>query len=126
LNVLAPGSKGFLFLLSTRSGGVGINLATADTVVIYDSDWNPHSDIQAFSRAHRIGQKNHVMIYRFVTRYSVEERIATVAKKKMMLTHLVVRSDKRSSKMTKAELDDVLKWGTEELFKEEEEGELSI
>ena len=52
-----------------RAGGLGINLATADTVIIYDSDWNPHNDIQALSRAHRIGQKNKVMIYRFVTRY---------------------------------------------------------
>ncbi len=51
-----------------RAGGLGINLATADTVIIYDSDWNPHNDIQAFSRAHRIGQCNKVMIYRFVTR----------------------------------------------------------
>ena len=43
-----------------RAGGLGINLATADTVIIYDSDWNPHNDIQAFSRAHRIGQQNKV------------------------------------------------------------------
>ena len=46
----------FVFLLSTRAGGLGINLATADTVVLYDSDWNPHNDIQALSRAHRLGQ----------------------------------------------------------------------
>ncbi len=56
----APGAQQFVFLLSTRAGGLGINLATADTVVIYDSDWNPHNDIQAFSRAHRIGQANKV------------------------------------------------------------------
>ncbi|CAG2172705.1 unnamed protein product [Oppiella nova] len=60
-----PGAPQFCFLLSTRAGGLGINLATADTVVIYDSDWNPHNDIQAFSRAHRIGQANKVMIYFF-------------------------------------------------------------
>uniref|UniRef100_A0A671M0T6 Chromodomain-helicase-DNA-binding protein 4-like n=1 Tax=Sinocyclocheilus anshuiensis TaxID=1608454 RepID=A0A671M0T6_9TELE len=87
----APGAPQFAFLLSTRAGGLGINLATADTVIIYDSDWNPHNDIQAFSRAHRIGQNKKVMIYRFVTKASVEERITQVAKKKMMLTHLVVR-----------------------------------
>nr|CAD7601329.1 unnamed protein product [Timema genevievae] len=87
----APGAQQFVFLLSTRAGGLGINLATADTVIIYDSDWNPHNDIQAFSRAHRIGQANKVMIYRFVTRNSVEERVTQVAKRKMMLTHLVVR-----------------------------------
>merc|ERR1712083_120918 len=112
----------FVFLLSTRAGGLGINLATADTVIIYDSDWNPHNDIQAFSRAHRIGQQNKVMIYRFVTRNTVEERVTQVAKKKMMLTHLVVQSGPMGSKnnLSKKEIDDILKFGTEELFKEEE------
>nr|CAD2191886.1 unnamed protein product [Meloidogyne enterolobii] len=118
----AVGAQQFVFLLSTRAGGLGINLATADTVVIYDSDWNPHNDIQAFSRAHRIGQQRKVMIYRFVTRNSVEERITSVAKKKMMLTHLVVRAGigQKGPSMSKTELDDVLRWGTEELFKDEE------
>ncbi|KAG5447792.1 choline dehydrogenase 5 [Clonorchis sinensis] len=120
----APDSPSFAFLLSTRAGGLGINLATADTVIIYDSDWNPHNDIQAFSRAHRIGQANKVMIYRFVTRGTVEERVTQVAKKKMMLTHLVVRpglGGKGSCQMSKKELDDILKFGTEDLFKEGEE-----
>ncbi|VDD91675.1 unnamed protein product [Enterobius vermicularis] len=89
----APNAQQFIFLLSTRAGGLGINLATADTVIIYDSDWNPHNDIQAFSRAHRIGQQNKVLIYRFVT---------------------------RGPSMSKSELDDVLRWGTEELFKEDD------
>uniref|UniRef100_A0A670KE01 Chromodomain helicase DNA binding protein 3 n=1 Tax=Podarcis muralis TaxID=64176 RepID=A0A670KE01_PODMU len=120
----APGAQQFCFLLSTRAGGLGINLATADTVIIFDSDWNPHNDIQAFSRAHRIGQANKVMIYRFVTRASVEERITQVAKRKMMLTHLVVRPGlgSKSGSMSKQELDDILKFGTEELFKDENEG----
>ncbi|CAH0556045.1 unnamed protein product [Brassicogethes aeneus] len=118
----APGAQQFVFLLSTRAGGLGINLATADTVIIYDSDWNPHNDIQAFSRAHRIGQANKVMIYRFVTRNSVEERVTQVAKRKMMLTHLVVRPGmgSKSTNFTKQELDDILRFGTEELFKEDE------
>ncbi|KFQ70450.1 Chromodomain-helicase-DNA-binding protein 5, partial [Phaethon lepturus] len=121
----APGAQQFCFLLSTRAGGLGINLATADTVIIYDSDWNPHNDIQAFSRAHRIGQNRKVMIYRFVTRASVEERITQVAKRKMMLTHLVVRPGlgSKSGSMTKQELDDILKFGTEELFKDDVEGD---
>uniref|UniRef100_A0A669DKS3 Chromodomain helicase DNA binding protein 3 n=1 Tax=Oreochromis niloticus TaxID=8128 RepID=A0A669DKS3_ORENI len=121
----APGACQFCFLLSTRAGGLGINLATADTVIIFDSDWNPHNDIQAFSRAHRIGQANKVMIYRFVTRASVEERITQVAKRKMMLTHLVVRPGlgSKAGSMTKQELDDILKFGTEELFKDEAEGD---
>ncbi|XP_065060706.1 chromodomain-helicase-DNA-binding protein 5-like isoform X3 [Rhopilema esculentum] len=117
-----PASDTHAFLLSTRAGGLGINLATADTVFIYDSDWNPHNDIQAFSRAHRIGQRNKVMIYRFVTRGSVEERITQVAKKKMMLTHLVVRPGigQKSAVMSKGELDDILRFGTEDLFKDDE------
>uniref|UniRef100_A0A668UPH6 DNA helicase n=1 Tax=Oreochromis aureus TaxID=47969 RepID=A0A668UPH6_OREAU len=117
----APGAQQFAFLLSTRAGGLGINLASADTVIIYDSDWNPHNDIQAFSRAHRIGQNRKVMIYRFVTKASVEERITQVAKKKMMLTHLVVRPGlgSKMGSMSKQELDDILKFGTEELFKDE-------
>ncbi|MCJ8749769.1 hypothetical protein PDJAM_G00180210 [Pangasius djambal] len=121
----APGAVQFVFLLSTRAGGLGINLATADTVIIYDSDWNPHNDIQAFSRAHRIGQNKKVMIYRFVTKASVEERITQVAKKKMMLTHLVVRPGlgSKTGSMSKQELDDILKFGTEELFKDDGEGE---
>merc|ERR1712228_826612 len=116
-------SEAFIFLLSTRAGGLGINLATADTVIIHGSDWNPHNDIQALSRAHRIGQKNKVMIYRFVTRNTVEERVTQVAKKKMMLTHLVVQPGMAGggkSNLSKKEIDDILKFGTEELFKEEE------
>jgi len=122
----AEGAEQFCFLLSTRAGGLGINLYTADTVVIYDSDWNPHNDIQALSRAHRIGQKNKVMIYRFVTRNTVEERVTQVAKKKMMLTHLVVQpgmSGNKSANLSKKEIDDILKFGTEELFADDKDGE---
>ncbi len=120
----AEGAEQFCFLLSTRAGGLGINLYTADTVIIYDSDWNPHNDIQALSRAHRIGQKNKVMIYRFVTRNSVEEKVTQVAKKKMMLTHLVVQPGMGGkANLSKKEIDDILKFGTEELFNEEETNE---
>ena len=70
----APDSRDFVFLLSTRAGGLGINLATADTVIIFDSDWNPQNDFQAMSRAHRIGQKDTVNIYRFLTSGSCEVR----------------------------------------------------
>ena len=122
----ADGAEQFCFLLSTRAGGLGINLYTADTVIIYDSDWNPHNDIQAFSRAHRIGQKNKVMIYRFVTRNTVEERVTQVAKKKMMLTHLVVQPGMNGNKsnLSKKEIDDILRFGTEELFNQgDDEGD---
>ncbi|VDK67509.1 unnamed protein product [Anisakis simplex] len=87
----APGSSDFCFLLSTRAGGLGINLATADTVIIFDSDWNPQNDLQAMSRAHRIGQKKQVNIYRLVTKASVEEEIVERAKRKLVLDHLVIQ-----------------------------------
>ncbi|CAN0083820.1 unnamed protein product, partial [Scytosiphon promiscuus] len=105
----------FLFFLSTKAGGQGINLATADTVIIYDSDWNPHNDLQALARAHRIGQANKVMIYRFVSRATVEERILEVAKKKLLLEHVVVQDGNKS--MTQQEqLNLVIKYGAEDLI----------
>jgi SWI/SNF-related matrix-associated actin-dependent regulator of chromatin subfamily A member 5 len=61
----------FIFLLSTRAGGLGINLTSADTVVIYDSDFNPQMDLQAMDRAHRIGQKKEVRVYRLITQDTV-------------------------------------------------------
>ncbi|KAJ6946535.1 hypothetical protein NC651_001304 [Populus alba x Populus x berolinensis] len=81
-HVLNQDKSRFVFLLSTRSCGLGINLATADTVIIYDSDFNPHADIQAMNRAHRIGQSKRLLVYRLVVRASVEERILQLAKKK--------------------------------------------
>lgn len=70
----------FLFLLSTRAGGLGLNLQAADTVIIFDSDWNPHQDLQAQDRAHRIGQTNEVRVLRLMTVGSVEERILAAAR----------------------------------------------
>jgi superfamily II DNA or RNA helicase len=101
----------FVFLLSTRSCGLGINLATADTVIIYDSDFNPHADIQAMNRAHRIGQSKTLLVYRMVVRASVEERILQLAKKKLMLDHLFA-----SKSGSQKEIEDIIRWGTEELF----------
>eukprot|EP00793_Prasinoderma_coloniale_P003733 PRCOL_00003109-RA len=79
----APGSPHFLFMISTRAGGLGINLQSADTVVLYDPDFNPFMDLQAQARAHRYGQKKEVMVYQLVTAGSVEERIIEAAKRKM-------------------------------------------
>ena len=73
----------FVFLLSTRAGGLGLNLQSADTVVIFDSDWNPHQDLQAQDRAHRIGQVNEVRVLRLLTVNSVEEKILAVARYKL-------------------------------------------
>eukprot|EP01135_Chromosphaera_perkinsii_P010809 Nk52_evm4s2241 gene=Nk52_evmTU4s2241 len=134
----APDSRDFCFLLSTRAGGLGINLATADTVIIFDSDWNPQNDLQAEARAHRIGQKNVVNIYRLVTMHSVEETVIEKAKKKMVLDHVVIQrmdttgktllqsktKDQSSSvPFDKDELDAIMKFGAENLFKEKEENE---
>ncbi|KAM7273611.1 hypothetical protein ACFE04_028275 [Oxalis oulophora] len=132
----APGSDDFCFLLSTRAGGLGINLATADTVIIFDSDWNPQNDLQAMSRAHRIGQQEVVNIYRFVTSKSVEEDILERAKKKMVLDHLVIqklnaegrlekKEAKKGSLFDKNELSAILRFGAEELFKEDKSEEES-
>ncbi|XVF19340.1 hypothetical protein REPUB_Repub11eG0102300 [Reevesia pubescens] len=132
----APGSDDFCFLLSTRAGGLGINLATADTVIIFDSDWNPQNDLQAMSRAHRIGQQEVVNIYRFVTSKSVEEDILERAKKKMVLDHLVIqklnaegrlerKETKKGSYFDKNELSAILRFGAEELFKEDKNDEES-
>ncbi|XWS71218.1 hypothetical protein CRYUN_Cryun03dG0119700 [Craigia yunnanensis] len=131
-----PGSDDFCFLLSTRAGGLGINLATADTVIIFDSDWNPQNDLQAMSRAHRIGQQEVVNIYRFVTSKSVEEDILERAKKKMVLDHLVIqklnaegrlerKETKKGSYFDKNELSAILRFGAEELFQEDKNDEES-
>ncbi len=82
--------KIFCFILSTRSGGLGINLTAADSVVFYDSDWNPAMDAQAQDRAHRIGQTREVNIYRLVTIGTVEENILRKAQQKRHLDQLVM------------------------------------
>ena len=78
-------------MLSTRAGGLGINLATADVVILYDSDWNPQVDLQAQDRAHRIGQTKQVRIFRFITENSVEERIVERAEMKLHLDQVVIQ-----------------------------------
>merc|ERR1711981_1058411 len=80
-----------VFLLSTRAGGLGINLASADTVIIYDSDWNPQQDLQAMDRCHRIGQTKPVLVFRLITANSVEERMLAKAESKLKLERLVIK-----------------------------------
>ena len=72
----------FIFLLSTRAGGLGINLTAADTVIFYDHDWNPSTDAQAMDRAHRLGQTRQVTVYRLITRGTIDERIVQLARVK--------------------------------------------
>lgn len=79
-----------VFILSTRSGGLGINLTGADTVIFYDSDWNPCMDRQCQDRAHRIGQTRDVHIYRFVSEYTIEQNIMRKANQKRLLDDIVI------------------------------------
>ncbi|PNS15568.1 hypothetical protein CAC42_827 [Sphaceloma murrayae] len=105
----APGSDYFIFLLSTRAGGLGLNLQTADTVIIYDSDWNPHQDLQAQDRAHRIGQKNEVRILRLISSNSVEEKILERANFKLDMDGKVIQAGKFDNKSTNEERDEMLR-----------------
>ena len=114
----APDSELFAFLLSTRAGGVGINLATADTVIIMDPDFNPHQDIQALSRAHRIGQKKKVLCFQLVTKDSVEERIMQIGRKKMALDHALIES-MDDDDIAGDDLESILKHGAQALFDED-------
>lgn len=95
----APASPTGIFLLSTRAGGQGINLAAADTVLLFDSDWNPQQDLQAQDRAHRIGQTRPVIVYRFATKGTVEQMLLEKADSKRRLEKLVIQKGRfRSQK----------------------------
>ncbi|KAL6935574.1 related to ISWI chromatin-remodeling complex ATPase ISW2 [Hanseniaspora guilliermondii] len=129
----APDSDKFIFLLTTRAGGLGINLVTADTVVIYDSDWNPQADLQAMDRAHRIGQKKQVYVYRLITENAIEEKIIERAKQKLRLDQLVIQqglkknSDEENNKIgkNKDELLNMIQFGADEILGEEQEDDNS-
>ncbi|OTB07125.1 hypothetical protein M426DRAFT_20180 [Hypoxylon sp. CI-4A] len=105
----APGSDYFIFLLSTRAGGLGLNLQTADTVIIYDSDWNPHQDLQAQDRAHRIGQKNEVRILRLISSNSVEEKILERARFKLDMDGKVIQAGRFDNKSSETDRDAMLR-----------------
>ncbi|OMP00711.1 SNF2-related protein [Corchorus olitorius] len=100
----------FVFMISTRAGGVGLNLVAADTVIFYEQDWNPQVDKQALQRAHRIGQINHVLLINLVTERSVEEVIKRRADRKLQLSHNVVGDhvmDQEGKEMEGAEMGDL-------------------
>lgn len=127
----AEGSPDFAFLLSTRAGGLGINLETADTVIIFDSDWNPQNDLQAMARAHRLNSKRHVNVYRLLTKDTVEEDVIERAKRKMVLEYAIIHqmdtsgtnfAPKAGSKApgqgpSKEDLEAALKFGAKSMFK---------
>jgi SWI/SNF-related matrix-associated actin-dependent regulator of chromatin subfamily A member 5 len=118
----SPNSDKFIFLLSTRAGGLGINLHAANVVILYDSDWNPQVDLQAIDRAHRIGQTRPVSVYRFVTEGTVEEKIIERAAKKLKIDHLIIQRGKSvQNKVTALEMTNIIQYGIDKLFNLNEE-----
>ena len=135
----------FVFLVSTKAGGVGVNLQAANSVILYDSSWNPFVDAQAEDRAHRMGQKKEVTVYRLITRDTCEERIRFFAQQKLKMKEFVLNEDANGEKQvveagdmvdpasadvsniySAEQLKDILEYGSEELLKpgadDEEDG----
>jgi hypothetical protein len=123
-------SDKFLFLLSTRAGGQGVNLQTADKVVLYDSDWNPQMDVQAMDRAHRIGQKKQVVVYRLLHEGTIEEKVVERALSKLSLDTLLIKQGlsveqqrgaaaRRAPKsgLGKQELLDMIRFGADDVVR---------
>ncbi|KAI0094367.1 SNF2 family N-terminal domain-containing protein [Irpex rosettiformis] len=110
-----PDSDVFIYILSTRAGGVGINLWSADTVIIFDPDFNPHQDLQAIARAHRFGQQKTCLVFKFMMKDSAEERIMQTGKKKLVLDHLIVQNmDEEES-----DVQTIMTFGAQALFEED-------
>ena len=115
-----PASPLFLFLMTTRAGGLGINLQSADTCFLYDSDWNPQADLQAMARVHRLGQTKTVHIYRLCAAGTAEERVLQRSQKKLYLSEVVNRSgdsnDTAQDAMTATEVLIMVKFGAAAIF----------
>ena len=115
-----PGSEKFIFLLTTRAGGLGINLTSADIVMLFDSDWNPQADLQAMDRAHRIGQTKQVVVFRFVTEKAIEEKVLERAAQKLRLDQLVIQQghaqQAAKAAASKGELLNMIQHGAEQVF----------
>lgn len=122
-NFSSPDSSIFIFLISTRAGGLGINLPSADTVIIYDPDFNPFVDLQAQSRAHRIGQEKPVIVYQLITKCSVEERILQRSRSKLALENLVMNPCRNETFM---ELHEILLHGAQSILDEKDIAATSI
>ncbi|PRP87395.1 chromodomain helicase hrp1 [Planoprotostelium fungivorum] len=123
-----PGSDRFVFLLCTRAGGLGINLVAADTVIIYDSDWNPQNDVQAQARCHRIGQTQEVKVYRLITRNTYERQMFEKSSRKLGLDQAVLQElgspsggSKGSKDLDKKEIEALLKNGVYEIYNDDGE-----
>merc|ERR1712130_787338 len=123
----AEGSEKFIFMLSTRAGGLGINLYTADVVLLFDSDWNPQMDLQAMDRAHRIGQKKQVRVFRLVVENTVDEKIVEKAEIKLKLDRMVIQQGKlaeQKANLNKDEMVNMIRPGASHIFSSKE-GELT-
>lgn len=118
-----PDSDKFIFLLTTRAGGLGINLTSADIVVLFDSDWNPQADLQAMDRAHRIGQTKQVVVFRFVTENAIEEKVLERAAQKLRLDQLVIQQSRAQQQVQKSaskdELLSMIQHGAANVFKQD-------
>ncbi|VDN56559.1 unnamed protein product [Dracunculus medinensis] len=116
-NFESNSSDSFCFLLSTKAGGIGLNLISADTVIFMDSDFNPQNDVQAASRCHRIGQTKPVKIFRLVAKHTVEEMIYFRANKKLQMANKLMEtnSSHTEDKLTAAEITDTVLHGLSHL-----------
>lgn len=115
-----PNSPIFIFLLSTRAGGLGLNLMSADTVILYDSDWNPQVDLQAMDRVHRIGQTRPVLIYRMICENSIEEKIIERQAMRLKLDSLIIQQGrvlKGNETFTKEQMKDMIQYGADAIFR---------
>jgi SWI/SNF-related matrix-associated actin-dependent regulator of chromatin subfamily A member 5 len=115
-----PNSELFIFLLSTRAGGLGLNLMTADTVILYDSDWNPQVDLQAMDRVHRIGQTKPVLIYRLICESTIEEKIIERQAMRLKLDSLVIQQGrvlKGGETFSKDQMKEMIQYGADAIFR---------
>ncbi|GAA5949876.1 hypothetical protein JCM10213_005794 [Rhodosporidiobolus nylandii] len=112
----APGSEYFAYLLSTRAGGVGLNITSADVVIIYDQDFNPQMDLQAISRAHRIGQKKPVRVFKLLSKGTCEEKIFMAGNEKLGLEHLIIQ--RIDAKDESEDVETMLQFGAQAVFDE--------
>jgi len=106
-------------LISTRAGGLGLNLMTANTVVLYDSDWNPQVDLQAMDRAHRIGQTKIVQVFRLITCNTMEEKMIERQTLKLKLDSMIIQKGRLAPKnqaLGKEEMQDMVNYGADGIF----------
>ena len=115
----APGSEKQVFLVSTRAGGLGLNLMSANIVILYDSDWNPQVDLQAMDRAHRIGQTKVVQVFRLITKNTMEHKMIERQTMKLKLDSLIIQKGRLAPKaqgLGKDEMQDMVNFGADNIF----------